>query len=154
MHELHQFGGFESMTRKIIRTTRQRIVTDKGEPLETIREHEVVRATRGGDGLQVYEPSNTLAEFYYANPPAVPARNEIEAVRSWMSAEQGWARQQSAVLRDVDYRLTYLEEANRDWAARYSGEVAASWALFYALMLVLGSVLGVAAILIFLSLIR
>jgi hypothetical protein len=142
------------MAEEFVRTTQQRTVDDRGRPVETMQEREVVRTLREPEGLNVYDPGSTLPEYYLPSEPAVSASNGVAAVGSRLRAQESWRRQQSAFLRDIDYRLAHLEEANHAWAARQSVEQATWWALWGILMLILGSALAVIVILIFLPLVH
>lgn len=142
------------MSRKIIRTTQQRIVTDRAAPVETIQEREVVRAVRGRDGLLEYQSSTTVPELYQPNLPAVASRDEVAVLGSRVRALENETQSRSVIQHDLDYRVTHLEEANRGWGAAYAVERATWWTLWYILMLVLGSALVIFITLILLSLIR
>jgi hypothetical protein len=142
------------MAKKIIREAREKTVDDRGRPVEAVQDREVVRTLREPEEFKVYDQGSSLPDYYRPNEPAVSRSNGLAAVSTKLQAQEKWARQQSAVLRDFDYRLTHLEEANHAWGAAQSIEQATWWALWGILMLILGSALAVIIVLIFSSLPR
>lgn len=139
------------MANRFIGTTQQTTVDDRGRPLETVEEREVVRTLREPVATKVYDPGSSVPDRYRSNEPAISATSELAEVATRVRAQESWARTQSGVLRDIDYRLTHIEETNRAWAVMQSAEQRTWWALWGILMLILGSALAVIIVLIFTS---
>jgi hypothetical protein len=142
------------MAKRVIRTTEQRTVVDRERPVQTVQEREVVRTLREPDGETVYDPGTTAPEIYTTPAPLVTTTTGLAALNARLRAQENWARQQSSVLHDIDYRLTNMEEGTHLWTSAMSLEQTTWWALWGILMLILGSALAVIVILIFASLIR
>jgi hypothetical protein len=142
------------MARRFIRTMQQSTVDDRGRPVETVKEREVVRALREPEGVTVYDPGSALPERYRTSQPAVSEPDGLTEIVRRVRAQESWARTQSGVLREIDYRLGRVEEASQAWAATRSIEQTTWWALWGILMMMLGSALTVVLALIFTSAIR
>lgn len=154
------------MARRIIRSTEQRTVVDRAtapapatlingdRPVETVQQREVVRTIREPDSETVYEPGTSSPDLYARPGPLVTTTNGFAGLNARLRAQENWARQESSVLQDVNYRLTSLEDGTHIWTSAMSLEQTTWWALWGILMLVLGSALAVIMILIFASLLH
>ncbi len=142
------------MTKRVIRTTRRIQVNGDAEPVETVHEREVDRVMRNGGELQVREQEETLPVYYTAEPVVRASHTQVTILNSWLHSLQNITQRQLVILRDLDYRLTRLEDANRARETPPSLERATWWALWGLLMLVFGSALVVVLILIFSALLR
>jgi hypothetical protein len=142
------------MAKRYVRETQERIVDDGGRPVETVKEREVVRTLREPEAAKVYDPGSALPERYRPKDAALSKPNGLAEIATRVRAQESWARTQSGVLRDIDYRLSRLEEASPTWTAMQSIEQTTWWVLWGILMLILGSALAVVLILIFASTVR
>ena len=136
------------MAKRIFRTTQERTVDTSGRPIETVKEREVVRTLKEPEGVKVYEPGTALPERIRTEEITVSEASQLAEVATRVRAQESWARTQSGVLRDIDHRLTRLEDTSRGYAVMQSIEQTTWWALWGILMLIVGSALAVVIILI------
>lgn len=154
------------MARKIIRSTEQRTVVDRGtvddpstgitgtRPVENVEQREVVRTVNEPDADTVYDPGTTAPDLYARPATLISTNNGLARLNARVRAQENWSRQQSSVLHDIDYRLTSLEDGTHIWTSAMSLEQSTWWALWGILMLALGSALAVIITLIFASLLH
>ncbi len=144
------------MPRRIVRTTRRVQYNEDGEPIETVvsstEEQPNNRLLGPGPETEVYEPDPALEKvtYTYAPPPTVQRRTptSVVEVQDWGQSLRGVMQRQMQILREMDLRLSNLEDVNREKSSSVSFERATWWALWGILMLILGAALVVILLLI------
>ena len=144
------------MPRRIVRTTRRIQYNEDGGPIETVvsssQEQPALSPGATTQETDVYEPERGLERVAYTytnSPPATRrvVRTEVLDPQEWGQALRSVTNRQLQMFREIELRLSSLEDANR--AREGSFERATWWALWGIVMLILGAALVVILLLIF-----